>query len=75
MTIGWKAQRPGCSSLDAGVVLVKYPRAAIDKHSGVVVRDKLKGDLKAKCEEAIKAALADARELADQALERLQRAL
>jgi hypothetical protein len=54
-------------------VVVKYPRAAVDKHSGVVVRDKLKGDLRAKCEAAVEAALADARTIADQALEKLQK--
>jgi hypothetical protein len=71
--IGWQAQVPGRSSIDDGVVVVKYPRAAVDKHSGVVVRDKLKGDLRAKCEAAVEAALADARTIADQALEKLQK--
>jgi hypothetical protein len=70
--IGWKAQIPGSSSFDDGVVVVKYPRAAVDKHSKVVVRERLKGSVAKEAEAAVETAIAAAKSAADEALRKLE---
>ena len=71
ITIGWRVnvrQQSGSSHGEDGVVLVKYPRAVVDKHSGLVVPERFKSDLRSECEQAVDEAIEKAKELADQAL-------